>query len=151
MPIGHIGNYMKTVPFLPLGTGQILGGLHLIMIVLTTLYVDKPGASTMAGAVKGLVEAALFSYHGIQVVLMSAIQGLVIDTIYNSLGRSKSAMYIGCGLSAGCTILYIQFFLLKTFPLSVYIFMYALSLVSGVVLGGFTGLQLYQMVEKRVQ
>jgi len=43
VPIGHLGNYLKTIPLLPLGTGQILAGLHLIIIVMTALYVKKPG------------------------------------------------------------------------------------------------------------
>jgi ABC-type thiamin/hydroxymethylpyrimidine transport system permease subunit len=51
-PIGHLANYFKTIPLLPLGMGQILAGLHLIMIVVTALYVKKPGAATMTGAVK---------------------------------------------------------------------------------------------------
>jgi hypothetical protein len=31
VPIGYLGNYLKTIPILPLGTGQVLAGFHLIM------------------------------------------------------------------------------------------------------------------------
>ena len=37
VPIGYLGNYLKTIPLLPLGTGQILAGLRLIMIAITAL------------------------------------------------------------------------------------------------------------------
>ena len=150
VPIGHLGNYLKTIPLLPLGTGQILAGLHLIMIVLTALYVKKPGAAAMMGAVKGLIEAFLFSYHGLPVIVMSAFQGAIIDLVLYVMGYEITAIILGCGLSAASNVVFIQFFLGKQFPLSVYILMYVLSFISGAVLGGYSGERLYQMVRERL-
>lgn len=150
VPIGHLGNYLKTIPFLPLGTGQILAGLHLIMVVLAALYVKKPGAAAMTGAVKGLAEAVLFSFHGLSVIVMSAIQGAIIDAVLAIMGYNTKAILVGCGLSAASNVVFIQFFIGMPFPLEAYVLMYVLAVVSGVVFGGYTGNKLYQMVEERL-
>lgn len=150
VPIGHIGNYLKTLPFLPLGTGQMLAGLHLIMIVLSTLYVKQPGAAAMTGAVKGLVEAVLFSYHGLPVILMSLLQGAIIDTVLYVIGYGSTSMILGCGLSAASNVVFIQFFLGKQFPLSAFVLMYILSFISGAVFGGYLGERLFQMISVRL-
>lgn len=150
VPIGHLGNHLKTIPLLPLGTGQILAGLHLIMIVMTALYVKKPGTAAMTGAVKGLIEAFLFSYHGLPVIVMSAFQGAIIDLVLYVMGYGITAIILGCGLSAASNVVFIHFFLGKQFPLSVYVLMYVLSFISGAVLGGYSGERLYQMVRERL-
>lgn len=150
VPIGHLGNYLKTIPFLPFGTGQILAGLHLIMIVMTALYVKKPGAATMTGAVKGLAEAVLLSYHGLPVIILSALQGAIIDLVLYVMGYGTTAILLGCGLSATSNVVFIQFFLGKQFPLSVYVLMYVLSFTSGALLGGYSGESLYQMAKDRL-
>ena len=150
VPIGHLGNYLKTIPFLPLGIGQILAGLHLIVLVLASLYVRKIGAGTMTGAVKGLAEALLFSFHGLPVIMMSALQGLIIDLVLALLGYNTRAVLIGCGLSAATSVMYIQFFLGKAMPLTVYALMYLLATISGVFFGGYLSDQLYKMVKNRL-
>ncbi len=151
VPIGHIGNYLKTIPLLPLGTGQILAGLHLIVIVLSARYVKQIGAATMTGSLKGLVEAILFSYHGLPVILMSILQGAIIDTVLLVTGYGWTSMILGCGLSAASNVVFIQFFLGKQFPISVYLLMYCLSFISGTLFGGYFGEKLYQMVNIRLQ
>jgi ABC-type thiamin/hydroxymethylpyrimidine transport system permease subunit len=150
VPIGHLGNYLKTIPFIPFGSGQILAGLHLITIVLTALYVKKFGAATMSGAVKGLAEAFLFSYHGLPVILMSTLQGAIIDAALYVIGYGSISMILGCRLSAASSVMFIQFFLGKTFPMSIYAFMYILSFISGSVFGGYVGEILYHMVRTRL-
>ncbi len=150
VPIGHLGNYLKTIPFLPLGSGQILAGLHLIMIVLSALYARKPGAAAMTGAVKGLAEAALFSFHGVPVIVMSVLQGAIIDVALVVMRYSKTGVLVGCGISAMSSVMFIQFFLGRPFPLAVYVLMYVLAITSGVVFGGYSGNKLYQMVEDRL-
>ncbi len=79
VPIGYLGNYLKTIPILPMGTGQVLAGFHLIMIGLAAEWIRKTGTATITGLLKELVEAVSFSYHGVVVIAMSAVKGLVID------------------------------------------------------------------------
>jgi len=150
VPIGHLGNYLKTIPFLPFGIGQALAGFHLIMLVMAALNIRKPGAAAMTGAVKGLAEAMLLSYHGLPVIIMSALQGAIIDLVLYVMGYGTTAILISCGLSAASNVVFIQFFLGKQFPLSVYILMYVLSFASGAIFGGYSGERLHQMVRSRL-
>ena len=151
VPIGYLGNYLKTIPLLPIGTGQVLAGLHLIMITITALRLRKTGTATITGIVKGLVEAVLFSFHGLPVIAMSGIQGAIIDIMLKVFGyESKIGLILGCGLSALSNVLFIQFFLAMPFPLNVYAIMYTLSFISGVFLGAYPAKQLDQMIKARI-
>jgi len=104
----------------------------------------------MTGAVKGLVEAVLFSYHGLPVILMSLLQGAIIDTVLYVIGYGSTSMILGCGLSAASNVVFIQFFLGKQFPLSAFVLMYILSFISGAVFGGYLGERLFQMISVRL-
>jgi len=151
VPIGYLGNYLKTIPVLPFGTGQILSGVHIIILTLTALYIKKPGATTMTAAIKGLVEVILFSYHGVPVILMSALQGLLLDAAIYVLGYRDLAFYLGCGIASASNVAFLQFILLLPFPASVFGFMYILAFVSGTVFGGHCGILLHKMVETRTE
>ena len=104
----------------------------------------------MTGAVKGLAEAVLFSFHGLPVIVMSAVQGAIIDAVLVVMGYNTKAILIGCGLSAASNVVFIQIFLGRPFPLAVYALMYVLAVTSGVIFGGYTGNKLFQMVEERL-
>lgn len=148
--VGYLGNYLKTVAILPLGTGQILAGLHLIPLTVTGFYVKKSWSVTMTSAIKGLLEAVLFSFHGLPVILMSILQGLLLDLAFMITGKSTRNVCVGCGIAAASNVAYLQFFLLLPFPGPVFGFMYVLSFLSGLLLGGYGGKKLYEMVESRV-
>lgn len=150
VPIGHIGNYLKTIPFLPLGTGQILAGLHLIMITLTALRLRRFGTATITGLIKGLVEAVLFSFHGLPVIAMSGIQGIIIDLSLRVLGYNSKGTTIGCGLSAASNVLFLQLIIRLPFPSSVYALMYLLSFTSGMILGAYPSNLIHKMIKTRI-
>ena len=124
---------------------------HIIILTLTALYIKKPGATTMTAAIKGLIEVILFSYHGIPVILMSALQGLLLDAIIYILGYRDLAFYLGCGIASASNVAFLQFILRLPFPASVFSFMYLLAFVSGTVFGGYGGVLLYKMVEIRLE
>ncbi|MFP3952462.1 MAG: ECF transporter S component, partial [Candidatus Bathyarchaeia archaeon] len=131
--------------------GQILASLHLIMVALTALSLKKPWAATVTGFLKGLLEAFLFSYHGVPVIAMSGIQGSVIDSLLYVFGyNSRTRLMFGCGLAALSNVLFIQFFLRLPFPSSVYTLMYISSFISGMTMGAYLTQKLNQMIEKRV-
>ena len=150
VPVGYLGDFLKTIPFLPLGTGQILSGIHISSLALAVLFIKKQGVGTMTGAVKGMVEAVLFSFHGFPVILMSIIQGLCIDTLVYLWRKRDSALYLGCGLASLSNVAYLQFFIQLPFPASVFSLMYLLSIISGVLFGGYGGLLLYKLVGTRI-
>ena len=151
VPIGYIGNYVKTVPALPLGAGQALSGLHLVTVVLAALIIRRTGTATITATVKGLVEAALFSFHGLPVILISIAQGLVIDvTLYVSGYASPTLLCLGCGLAAASNVALQQFVLLLPFPPEVFAFMYEAAFLSGALLGSELSRRLFMMVKTRI-
>ena len=151
VPIGYLGDLLKTIPVLPFGFGQILSGLHIFILTLSSLYLKKTGTATITATVKGLVEAVLFSFHGLPVILMSALQGLIIDVTVYALGRRNISYYLGCGLAAFSNVAYLQFFLQLPFPAEAFTLMYTLAFISGTIFGGYGGVLLHKMVEKRLE
>ena len=151
VPVGYLGNYLKTIPAIPLGTGQILAGVHVFPTALTMLLVRRRGTAAATGTVKGLVEAVLFSFHGFSVIIMSGVQGLVLDAAAIFFGYdSRTGLCVACGLSAASNVAYLQFFLRLGFPMEVFTLMYILAFASGAVFGGYIGDTVYQMVQKRI-
>jgi len=151
VPVGYLGNYLKTFPAIPLGTGQVLAGVHVFPTALTMLLVRRRGAAAATGTVKGLVEAVLFSFHGFSVIIMSGVQGLVLDAAATFFGYdSRTGLCVACGLSATSNVAYLQFFLRLGFPAEVFTLMYILAFASGAVFGGYMGDTVYQMVQKRI-
>ena len=151
VPVGYFGNYLGNIPTLPMGMGQILSGIHIIPIALTLLLSRKRGIATMTGAVKGLAEATLISFHGIPVIAMSALQGAIIDILTSLGGTNSTAVYISCGLASASNVAFLQFFLVLPLPLEVYAFMYMIAFVSGAVLGGYSSIVLHRMVGTRLR
>jgi len=151
VPVGYLGNYLKTFPAIPLGTGQILAGVHVFPTALTMLLLRRRGAAAETGTVKGLVEAVLFSFHGFSVIIMSGVQGLVLDAAAIFFGYdTRTGRCVACGLSATSNVAYLQFFLRLGFPMEVFTLMYILAFASGAVFGGYIGDTVYQMVQKRI-
>ena len=73
---------------------------HIILLTLTTLNFKKLGVATITATIKGLIEAILFSYHRISVVLLSALHGLLLDLVIYILGKRDIAFYLGCGIAS---------------------------------------------------
>jgi energy-coupling factor transport system substrate-specific component len=136
--VGYAGNLIKSLPFLPMGTSQILSGVHVLWILLAGLLIRRTGAATLTGAVKGLVELTLFSVHGIQVLPVSIVEGLVAELVLGVLGRdSRLRVSVAGGLSASSNVVVMWVLLLQSLPLPVIAFMWVLSLVSGLAVGYF--------------
>ena len=107
VPIGFVGNlFWNAFPVLPFGTPQLLSGIHILWLLLAALFVKKRGVATLTGAIKGLVELALFSFHGIQVLPISIFEGAIIDIAFGVLGRnSLLKVAVTGGLSASGNVL----------------------------------------------
>jgi ABC-type thiamin/hydroxymethylpyrimidine transport system permease subunit len=138
VPIGYVGNMLNTMPILPFGTPQLLSGIHILWLLLAGLLIRKTGVATLTGAVKGMAELALFSFHGIQVLPVSIVEGVVVDLVLEALGKDATVkIAIAGGLSASSNVLVLWLLLLQGLPLSVVTFMWFLSFVSGFVVGYF--------------
>jgi energy-coupling factor transport system substrate-specific component len=125
VPLGYAGNLLNAVPFLPFGSPQILSGIHVLWLLLARMLTKKPGAATFAGAVKGLVEVSLFSFHGVQVLPISIMEGIVVDLIFSVPGRTSSAkIAVAGGLSASSNVLILWLLLLQGLSPLVLVFMW---------------------------
>lgn len=138
VPIGYAGNLLKAVPIIPLGTPQLLSGIHILWLLLARLLTKKTGMATLTGAVKGLVELSLFSFHGIQILPISIVEGVVADLVLSLLGTESSAkVAVAGGFSASSNVIVLWLLLLQSLPISLVIFMWLLSLISGLLVGYF--------------
>jgi ABC-type thiamin/hydroxymethylpyrimidine transport system permease subunit len=61
------------------GATQILAGLHVIWIVLAVGLTGKEGAGTVTGIVKGAVEFLSGNTHGILIILIDVVAGILVD------------------------------------------------------------------------
>jgi ABC-type thiamin/hydroxymethylpyrimidine transport system permease subunit len=138
VPLGYLGNALKAIPILPFGIGQILSGVHILWLVLVRLLTGKKGSATFAGALKGIVELSLFSFHGIQVLPIALVEGILVDIVMSVPGKaSQIKTAIAGGLSASSNVLVLWLLLLQSLSPYIIGFMWLLSLISGALVGLF--------------
>lgn len=138
VPIGRIGDLLKTIPGIPFGSSQALSGLHVIWLVLAAGLVKKTGSGTMTGVLKGLIELCLFSFHGIFVLLISTVEGLIVDAVFIFARRNNTpSICLAGGLSSASNVAVLQLILLPRLPAAILAFMYLTSFISGVAFGGY--------------
>jgi ABC-type thiamin/hydroxymethylpyrimidine transport system permease subunit len=138
VPLGYAGNLLNTMSVLPFGSPQILSGIHVLWLLLAKLLTRNKGSATFAGALKGFVELSLFSFHGIQVLPISIVEGIVVDLVLSVPGRpSLVKVAVASGLSASSNVLIMWLLLLQSLSPLVLVFMWLLSLVSGAIVGCF--------------
>jgi len=124
VPLGYAGNLLNTVPILPFGSPQILSGIHILWFLLARLLTRKNGSATFAGAVKGFVELSLFSFHGIQVLPISIVEGIVVDLVLSIPGRTSLVkVAVAGGLSASSNVLVLWLLLFQSLSPLVITFM----------------------------
>lgn len=138
VPIGHAGNLLNSIPGVPFGSPQVLSGLHVIWLVLAATLVRKTGASTVTGVLKGLIELFLFSFHGIFVLFISAVAGMIVDAVFVIARWPKTpSICLAAGLSSASNVAVLQLTVLPRLPSAVLAFMYSISFISGIVFGGY--------------
>lgn len=149
VPVGHAGNLLKTIAGMPPGTSQLLAGIHVLWLILAALLVERRGAGTMAGILKGLVEATLFSYHGVLVLLISAVEGFMVDVVLLPLDKKDmKSIYIASGLSSASNVVVLQFAVMLPLPLTVFASMYLASFVSGLIFAGYMGKRVLNIISR---
>ena len=149
VPIGHAGNLLKAVPGLPVGSSQARSGLHVLWLVLAAALVRKPGAGTMTGILKGLVEMSLFSYHGVIVLLMSALEGFMVDLVLTLIRRIDTrSICLAGGLSSASNVAVTQFLIVPHLPKAVFAFMYLTSFISGLLFAGYLGRRVLDIIPR---
>ena len=144
----YAGDILKAMPFLPFGSKQLIAGIHVLWITLAISLTGKTGTGTVTGILKGLVEMTLFSSHGATVIIISTLQGMIVDVVYGLLKENRYSIYIAGGLSSMSNVAVIQFLLLFSFPSSVFAVMYASAFISGVLFSGLIGVRVKNIVSR---
>lgn len=121
------------------GTTQWAAGIHIIPLLLAVGLTRKDGAGTVTGCLKGAVELLSGNTHGVIVVLVCVVAGLLVDWVF-FLVRNHEARWshaLAGGVSAASNVFVFQLF--AAAPDEVLAFVWgiaALAFASGVVFAG---------------
>ncbi|HUW82399.1 MAG TPA: ECF transporter S component [Phycisphaerae bacterium] len=123
---------------------QFLAGIHVLWLVLAAGLVRHSGAATATGLLKGAVELLSGNPHGLVVLLMSGLAGLVVDAVWLVCGRrDRLAVYIlagGAGAASNLVVFKLVFSLPSQPVVGAALAALAMvAFVSGAVLAGLLG------------
>ncbi|HHY93575.1 MAG TPA: hypothetical protein GX513_00995 [Firmicutes bacterium] len=137
--IGYLGNLLNRALGVPFGAGQFMAGLHVFWFLLVLGITGKPGSATLAGLLKGVAEVLTGSTHGLVIVLVSGVEGLLVDAAWSVLPKKmpllRSCLAGGVGAMSNVVVFQVLFF--SGAGLGYIALMCALALASGYLLGGY--------------
>ncbi|HEY3421939.1 MAG TPA: ECF transporter S component [Methanocellaceae archaeon] len=136
--VGYLGNIVNHLVGVPYGAGQIMGGLHILWMVLILAITGKKGSGALAGLLKGFVEFISGSHLGIFVVLLSFVEGIFTEIGFWPFQKHRKLAYIiAGGLGSFANVLVFQ----VVYRVYDNIFLFGavslLALISGLVFAGF--------------
>jgi ABC-type thiamin/hydroxymethylpyrimidine transport system permease subunit len=150
--INMIGDFFQSLLGFA-GTTQWAAGLHIIWIMLAAALINKPGAATATGIIKGFVELLSGNTHGLLVLIIDIAAGLIIDLVLLPQKDKKPGLLflLAAGLASASNIFIFQFF--ASIPKDILTFLAILisssvSFISGVVFGGYLVKGLLVSLEK---
>jgi len=150
--INFIGDFFQSILGFA-GTTQWASGLHVIWIMLAAAIVRKPGTATATGILKGFVEFLSGNTHGLLVLIVNVLAGLIVDLVLlpNRDKQPGWLFYMAAGLSSASNIFVFQFF--ASIPediltLVAILLTSGLSFLSGVFFGGFIAKSLLNSLYK---
>jgi len=140
VPLGYAGNMINAVPGVPFGSPQLLAGIHVLWMVLAGLVTRRFGAAAATGALKGLVELSLFSFHGPLVLPIAIAEGLATEACLLVLGRrAGTPAYITGGFGAAANVLVLRMLVLGALPWGLIALMVVFAFASGAFFSGYVG------------
>jgi energy-coupling factor transport system substrate-specific component len=94
------------------GTTQWAAGLHVLWLTLAVGLIRKQGAGTVTGLLKGGVELLTGNTHGLLVVLVDIVAGLLVDLGFLPFRRKDSllAYALAGGLASASNVFVFQLF-----------------------------------------
>lgn len=150
--IGYLGNLMNHIVGVPFGAGQFMAGLHVLWIMLAIGLTRKKGAGTVTGIVKGVVELFTGSTHGIVIVLVSSIQGMVADAVMFSDRAKEARDYttyaVAGGLSAATNVVVFQALFFSGVPWLLIMMLCMLAFASGMIFAGWLSVEMLSAVQQ---
>jgi ABC-type thiamin/hydroxymethylpyrimidine transport system permease subunit len=136
--IGYLGNLINRLFGVPFGAGQLIAGLHVVWSLLARLLIGRFGSGTLTGVLKGAVEFLSGGTHGVIVVLVSLVEGLLVDVGMGILPRRSLVLTMLSGaVAAAANVFVFQAIYFSGVSVHFILVMAGLALVSGAVFGGY--------------
>lgn len=149
--VGYLGNLANHVIGVPFGAGQFLAGLHIIWIMLVLGITKKKGTGTLAGFLKGTIELFLGGTHGVVIVVVSSVQGLLADIfLFSNRAKEEKGIVrysVAGGISAASNVVIFQIFFFAGIPILLIVMLSMLAFASGIIFGGLLTIQLLDSLE----
>lgn len=138
--VGYIGNLINRLFGVPFGAGQLIAGLHVLWPILARLLIGKFGSGTLTGVTKGAIELLSGGTHGVVIVLISLVEGLLID-LGMGISRRPSLLLtmITAAIASASNVFIFQAIYFSGVSPAFILVMAGLSLVSGAFFGGYLG------------
>lgn len=141
--INFIGDFFQSLLGFA-GTTQWAAGLHVLWLVLAVGLTRKQGAGTITGTIKGAVELFTGNTHGLLVVLVNIVAGLLVDLGLLPFRKKDSwlAYAFAGGIASASNIFVFQLFAAVPADIISYGVIGLLALVaflSGVIFAGVLG------------
>lgn len=135
------------------GTTQWAAGLHVLWLVLAAGIVRKPGAGTVTGILKGAVELLTGNTHGLLVLLVDLVAGVLVDLGLLPFGKKLNllAYAFAGGLASASNVFVFQLFASLPADILAYGALALVGLVaflSGVIFAGLLGWTLMNALQK---
>ena len=138
--VGYIGNLINRLFGVPFGAGQLIAGLHILWPILARLLIGRFGAGTLTGVTKGAIELLSGGTHGVVIVLISLVEGLLIDLGMGISRRQSLALTMfTAGVASASNVFIFQAIYLSGVTPAFILVMVGLSFVSGAFFGGYLG------------
>jgi len=136
--IGYLGNLINRLVGVPFGAGQLIAGLHIVWALLARLLIERFGAGTLTGVLKGAVEFLSGGTHGVIVVFVSLVEGLLVDFGMGILRRRSLVLTMIAGAVASASNVFVfQAIYFSGVSIRFILAMAGLALVSGATFGGY--------------
>jgi energy-coupling factor transport system substrate-specific component len=138
--VNAIGDFFQSI-FGFAGTTQWAAGLHVLWLTLAVGLTRKQGAGTITGILKGGVELLTGNTHGLLVVLVDLVAGLLVDLGFLPF-RDKDSLAAYClagGLASASNVFVFQLFAsvpADTLAYWALLLVGGVALLSGVLFGG---------------
>ena len=141
--VNAIGDFLQALLGFA-GTMQWAAGLHVLWLVLAVGLTGKVGAGTVTGILKGAVELLSGNTHGLLILLVDIVAGLLVDLVFLFF-RNKDALVahiLAGGLAAASNVLVFQLFASLPADLLAYgaiLLVAGIACASGVLFAGLLG------------
>ncbi len=141
--VNFIGDFFQSILGFA-GTTQWAAGFHVLWLILAVGLTKKQGAGTITGILKGAVELFSGNTHGLMIVLVDIVAGVLVDlSLFPFRKRDNWLAYaVAGGIASASNVFVFQLFAAVPVDILAYgvIMLIALmAFVSGVVFAGILG------------